>query len=572
MKIPTHLITCLLLLIGVATPWTSSQPMTLRAPFGEAINGIPRISRNDGQTAPETARQIIAAGCSIKKSARCADLDVTYIERTPRYSRYALDYRLQPGDPWGIPRLCEGTENNKRWPDEGETVTYTAHIINKGVARSSRFHFEWLINGRVVAQGTSRPIRPGAERTFEYSTTFPAAPQMIEFRVAPRGSPRKEAFASNNRLTIGSHDLTISIWIEQGLYDVFNRELNLVGTRSFEDWIQAQFAWMNERFDLSRYPVAPQGILDRVRIDKLVVAPELDADFPFPGPVCATYPADPDGFLIDGGWLFKDGDTTNSFGINEWYERYVHEPDGYVIPLPLTTPRVLGIDTGLVHELAYQLGVIDLYRVDYGPFEVTDLGGQVIPREKLPFPGICGTLNPYPGIMAGGDTTPYRDPNYFESHTAGSMNSHYNYRRGYFGEYLFDTPAQTFVELIDESGDPLADVFVQFYQKYALTDTFDNEPEIEALTDAQGRMLLPNRVPDVPVVTATGHTLRPNPFGQIFHEGSNGVMFVRAVQGGQELYGWFSLLDLNLAYWQGQTEQAEFTIQLFPPRTNSCPP
>ena len=364
--------------------------------------------------------------------------------------------------------------------------------------------------------------------------------------------------------------MTISIWVEQGLYDVFNRELNVAGTRSFEDWLQAQFAWMNERFDLSRYPVAPQGILDRVRIDKMVVAPELDADFPFPEPVCATYPADPDGFLIDGAWRFKDGDPTNAFGNNEWYERYVHEPDGYVIPL--NTPRVLGIDTGLVHELAHQLGVIDLYRVDFGPFEVTDLGGQVIPREKLPFPSVCGTLNPYPGIMAGGDTTPYRDPNYFESHTAGGMNSHYNYRRGYFGEYLFDTPAQTYVNLIDANGVPLADVFVQFYQKYALTDTFDNEPEIEAFTDAQGRMLLPNRVPDVPVVTATGHALRPNPFGQIFHEGSNAVMFVRAVQDGQELYGWFSLLDLNLAYWQGQTEQAEFTIQLFPPGSNTCPP
>jgi hypothetical protein len=152
------------------------------------------------------------------------------------------------------------------------------------------------------------------------------------------------------------------------------------------------------------------------------------------------------------------------------------------------------------------------------------------------------------------------------------MNSHYNYRRGYFGEYLFDTPAQTVVEFTDASMDPLADVFVQFYQKEAMTDTFDNEPEIEVFTDAQGRMLLPNRVPDVPVVTATGHALRPNPFGQIFHEGSNGVMFIRAVQDGQEFYGWFSLLDLNLAYWQGQVEQAEFTIQLVPPGTNDCPP
>jgi CARDB len=566
MKVQTHLITSLILILVVA-PWPSSQATKISVPFGEAVNDAILIFQNDRQKALEVSA-VNAADCS---RARCADLDVTYIERTPRYSRYALDYRLRPGDPWGIPRLCEGTEDDKRWPDEGESVTYTAHVLNKGVSVSSRFHFEWLVDGTVVAQGNSRPLHQGGERTFSYTSVFPATPETIEFRIVPRGAVRKESFTSNNQLAIGSHDLTIAIWVEQGLYDVFNRELNVVGTRSFEDWVQAQFAWMNQRFDLSRYPVAPQGILDRVRIDKMVVAPELDADFPFPAPVCAPYAADPNGFLIDGAWQFKDLDPTNAFGINGGYERYVHEPDGYVIPVG--TPRVLGIDTGLVHELAHQLGVIDLYRVDYGPFEVTDLGGQVIPREKLPFPpGVCGTLNPYPGIMAGGDTSPYRDPNYFESHTAGGLNSHYNYRRGYFGEYLFDTPAQTYVNLIDANRDPLADVFVQFYQKYALTDTFDNEPEIAAFTDAQGRMLLPNRVPEVPVVTATGHTLRPNPFGQIFHEGSNAVMFVRAVQDGQELYGWFSLLDLNLAYWQGQTEQAEFTMQLVPPGTNSCPP
>jgi hypothetical protein len=533
MKMRTHLKAWLLLLIPVVALWPGSQAITLSAPLPKA------------------------------------DLDVSYIERTPRYSRYALDYRLRPGDPWGIPRLCEGTEDAKRWPDQGEAVTYTAHVLYKGVSVSSRFHFEWLVNGKVVAQGDSRPLHPGEERTFAYPSVFPTAPETVAFRVEPRGAVRKERFTSNNQLAIGSHDLTISIWVEQGLYDVFDRELNVVGTRSFEDWIQAHFAWMNQRFDLSRYAVAPQGILDRVRIDKMVVAPELDADFPFPPPVCAAYPADPDGFLIDGGWQFKDNDSSNAFGNNGWYERYVHEPDGYIIPP--NTPRVLGIDTGLVHELAHQLGVIDLYRVDFGPFEVRDLAGQVIPREKLPFPGGCGVLFPYPGIMFGGDTTPYRDPNYFESHTAGGMNSHDNYRRGYFGEYLFDTPAQTFVKLIGANGDALADIFVQFYQKHAMTDTFDNEPEIAGLTDAQGRMLLPNRVPAVPVVTATGHTLRPNPFGQIFHEGSNGMMFVRAVQDGQELYGWFSLLDLNLAYWQGQTEQAEFSIQLVPPADNICP-
>jgi hypothetical protein len=48
-------------------------------------------------------------------------------------------------------------------------------------------------------------------------------------------------------------------------------------------------------------------------------------------------------------------------------------------------------------------------------------------------------------------------------------------------------------------------------------------------------------------------------------------MFVRAVQNGQELYGWLFILDLNLAYWSGHTNQAEITVQLVPPANNSCP-
>jgi hypothetical protein len=210
MKIQIHLMTCLLLLVAGIAQGPSFHALTVSAPVGEADQGATPTFQNDSQKASDHPQQRIAAGCS---RARCADLDVTYIERTPRYSRYALDYRFRPGDPWGIPRLCEGTEDDKRWPDEGETVTYIAHVLNKGVSVSSRFRFEWRVNGEVVAQVNSRPFRPGDERTFAYTSVFPAAPETIEFRIVPRGAVRKESFTINNQLAIGSHDLTLSIWI-----------------------------------------------------------------------------------------------------------------------------------------------------------------------------------------------------------------------------------------------------------------------------------------------------------------------------------------------------------------------
>src|SRR5262245_17120147 len=52
------------------------------------------------------------------------DLDVTYIRRTPLYNRYSIWYTDE-----GTPYLQPGTENDKRWPAQGEMVTFTAHVI-----------------------------------------------------------------------------------------------------------------------------------------------------------------------------------------------------------------------------------------------------------------------------------------------------------------------------------------------------------------------------------------------------------------------------------------------------------
>jgi len=500
---------------------------------------------------------------SVSRS-RQPDLDVTYIARTPRYRRYLPDYTLLPGDPWRIPRLCAGTEDDKRWPDVGEVVTYTAHVRNKGNRTVGRFAFEWLVNGDVVSSGVAGVLRPGREATLDYGTVWRAEPEAIEFRVDPDHAIQ-ESVETQNSLTVGSHDLTISIWVEQGLYDIFNATRNLVGSRSFEDWIQAQFAQMNQRFRASTYPVAPEGIRDRVRIEKIVVTPELNGAFSLPHPPCVLGTTDPDEFVMDGRWFFTDGDPTNARGLAGEWQQYVDQ-------------FATSIDWGLIHELAHQLGVIDLYRMNLfnepatnDRFAVQDLGGQVIDVARLPTHGFCQILFQYPGNMVGGDTSPHRDGTYFESHTAGGMNSHYNHRRGYFGEYLFDTPAETTLRLIDANGEPIAGASVQLFQKDAVTEVFDNAPEMEGVTDTRGAIVLLNRLPDTPVVTATGHMLRANPFGQIFHEGQNGTIFVRAVREGQELYGWLFVLDLNLAYWSGFTDRAEITIQLLPPANNACP-
>lgn len=455
------------------------------------------------------------------------DLDVTYIARTPRYMRYVID------ESRGVPQqLAPGTENDKRWPDVGETVTYTAHVINKGQGVARPFRYQWRVDGATVEKGTvARLMQPGEERTISLQTPWTAEPQQIEFTADP-DSKIAETVETNNARSVGSYDLTLSFWVERGIYDLYNGRTNLTGSKSFEDWLQAQVAWMNERFAQALYPASPQGIVDRVRVDKIVVATDIDGA----GSPMLT---DPDLILIDGRWPVSDGDPTNARGQGgQWLES--------------VNLNINSIDHGLVHELAHQLGVIDLYRMNIKPdgpddpngdVSVKDSSGRVIAYDRLPFPVFCCG-----GIMGGGDTQPWNDGTFFESHTAAGMNAHARHRRGHFGDYLFDTPSSNRLRIIDDrTGDPVAGALVSLYQKDYNTEDIDDAPEITGQTDASGFLLLPNRAV-LPIQTVTGHTLRPNPFGQISNVGVNGTMLVRVTSQNDEGLAFLRLHDLNLAY------------------------
>jgi hypothetical protein len=91
------------------------------------------------------------------------DLDVGYISREPVYPKYEVWYND------GKPYLQPGTEGDKRWPDPGEVVTFTAHIFNKGQSISGEFDFRWLIDDQTVASGTHPSLAPQEESTEIYN-------------------------------------------------------------------------------------------------------------------------------------------------------------------------------------------------------------------------------------------------------------------------------------------------------------------------------------------------------------------------------------------------------------------
>ena len=145
-------------------------------------------------------------------------------------------------------------------------------------------------------------------------------------------------------------------------------------------------------------------------------------------------------------------------------------------------------------------------------------------------------------------------------HTAGGLRTNSGHRRGFYGEYLYDTPETTVLRIVDQAGKNLPNVSLRLFQyeyKPGEGHVVDAVPEFELTTDASGSVVLPNRG-ITGIVTETGHQLKPNPFGVINVVGTNGTFLIE-MKGECTNYEWLTIAELNLAYWRGDTDEAVFT-------------
>jgi len=445
------------------------------------------------------------------------DLDVLWISRQPRYQRYCVEY---PDD---LPTLCQGSEAVQRYPRPGERVTLIGHIANRGFIPTGSFTFTWEIDGQLLLSGTLPSLNPAEEVTTTLSWTWATGPHTVTLRVEPE-DPAAEICMANNEHSDRTDALFLEVLVHPLVYEAFASRPNLVGSYSFEDWIQAQFAAMNERLAAAIYPETPEGVFDRVRIDIITVTTELGTDI-----VSCT-------LAYDGCWTFRverdDHHTPQDEALRS-AENYAARFAG-------------GVDWGLIHELTHQLGIIDLYQLNVFS------GDENLVRDREGLPLLSGFSWPRPGLMGGGWRGKGRDGTHYSRHTARALNRHAGFRRGYYGEYLYDLPQRTVLQVLDNRGQPLANATVALYQSER--NVVDDAPEIVGTTDARGCFVLPDRLlPHGGVTTATGHTLRPNPFGHIDVVGRNGQFLVQVIQGDQEFYAWWPIVDFNHAAWDGAT-------------------
>lgn len=491
---------------GIKTIWVKYKIKT---------NGV------DSQKLTSEQIELVSSSPTPTPTPQSYDLDVAYIERTPRYPRYCIHYNDEGDDI--VPRICPGKEDEKHNPAERETVAFSAKVINKGETRPGNFTYHWFIDGIEVQQGQA-PI-PAFSETVKLSTNWVWKNGDHKVKLVVDAPGTNEINQANNQLEDYTNGLSYRIHVEKSVYGKFNSLENIVGTRSFEDWVQYQMKQVNTL-------MAEAGGNERFRIDEIVVENDNSLSRG------ATHA--PDDIDWDGRWGFE---TT------EW----LTDPDRIAA-------QAKQIRYDLIHEWGHQVSLIDSYNLNFDGNYIKE--NYVIPHCKDFVHGgpILGTIyencvyfNPElrKGIMNGGSQQ-------FVPFEAQALNSSKGFRRGYFGEYMFDIPAQNIIKIVTASGSPLVGASVSFYQSQGC-NTMPDQVIFSGTTNRKGEFPLPNRKA-VPITTATGHTLRDNPFGTINRVGCNGIFLIKIEADGQTDYRWMDISFFNLAYWRGETQEAKYTV------------
>ena len=342
----------------------------------------------------------------------------------------------------------------------------------------------------------------------------------MRFTVDPENAVA-ESYESNNSLEDRTNAMSFSIYMTPQSYEAYNTPVDSKYPHSAEDWLQKQIAAMNAAFANSIYPVTPQGMALRVRIDTIGVMPVNP---------------EPDG-QHDGGWYLQD-DVRHGGG---YYE------------------GATDIDWGLVHELSHQVSIIDMYAMGVYASNVFVLKGDGTPAN-------VGFFWSNVGLMFGGETSPHNDPHLYDSASAGGASTFAGYRNGYYGAYLFDIPLHNYLRILDSQGNPASGVAVSLYQRTGPSDGgaghmgVDNIPEMSGMTDANGAYALPNRSANGGTVTANGHVMHDNPFGVVDIIGNQGLLLVKLARAGHEEFHWLDITQFNQAYWLGDKLSHTFTI------------
>lgn len=457
------------------------------------------------------------------------DLQVASFSRTPRFERYDPIYTGHTvTEPSGFgpyfftaaTGLGSGqTASTPRWPAVGQQVTYTATIRNRGTNPwSGTLQGRWQVDGQVVSQPTlAASLQPGDTAALTLTQTWDDQTHDITFTLM-----NSDARPGNNSIAGGSRSVGFLTFIDRSFIENFreitNAQYPAATTDDIIDWLNRHMVRFNQLF-------AAAGTAKRVHYDILETLPDTSPD-----PSINTLP-----FAI---FPFR-------YHVSDGHPRL----SGYYNPADDT-------DYGLLHEMGHQLGLIDIYQLDVAP--------EINLVSSRPYNGPDCLMRTCAPFLSQG--------------SADAMTRWLAKAHGYFGQYLYATPAQTRLRFFGMDGLPLANATVKAYQLIEIPGVGKRIPDqikFQGTTDAAGLITLPNVPIDQQLAPTTfaGDTLQPNPFGYIAVVGANGVMHFKIERDGFSDYAWLDITELNDAYNAGQTQTATFDrhvllggpVQSFPP-------
>lgn len=449
------------------------------------------------------------------------DLTIAGIERLPRDKSWQGRVHVEEG----IATLDEEAAKAAGPPAVGSEVTFRIRVINAGPVQSFATRLSVSIDGKEV-QGFDVPVlKAGQVQTFDTKWPWQVGSHTLRAEVRPLGGGEINLW--NNVTAEATDALGVAVAVPRTAYSGFMEHPNIGDSFCFEDWVRYQISSFNALLARSVHPAAPNGILERVRCDRIVVYDDgeswrgqLHAGGTEEG--IAEYQA-----LIDFG-------STNE-----------GDPLGY---------DALKIDWARMKELALQLGLVDLHKLDTGVEQclATDQRGVYVHREHL-FP-TPQTLTHTPGGFR------LLEPE------AAFLNSNRGRPRGSQGDYQYQLPSKISIVVHATNGQPLEGVQIDAYQlqsegEYAgmIAGVGPGDPLYSAPTDATGRFtLLGQEVPEL--TSPLGIYLKSNPFGRIAPDGSNGLLLLKFTMGASEEYYFLRLHDCLRAYLRG--EQQEQTIHI----------
>lgn len=384
----------------------------------------------------------------------------------------------------------ERLNGSGKLPSDGETATYVAHIKNLGNAPATGFSGAWVLDEQAGgAQDVPKTLAPGEATTISYQAPYRPSKndhrfQSVGFSLKPKGD---DANPRNDELFVTQGAKPVEIVLSKAAAAALNGRA--------EDWVQAQTRTFNDVYlNLSRFSFAPEGALERVAVQRVVVDDAAEG---------AT----------------RDGST----------RVFVASAD------PGSLMKGLGKAIGLEDRSATQI-----------PVEKNGLA----PRGgEDPFPGLMGYGDTrFEGLVLGQVSLPYEPywARMFDVSTVEATGllaaSDVAQLNAALGGPAIEMPKTVLIRATSDANAPLVDVDLTFFQSVNGAIPKEAAPAFNLKTATGGTVILPSREGGF--------------FGRLEPNGANGVYLVRATANGATAWSWLKAWQMQDAASRGSRAAA----------------